>query len=83
MYKIGDQRILLKEIFSIERPVFDADKNIMYVNIYSKSGAKVRAEFFPLKTDDCSTIGAPCKIFRDRSIKEIELLIKEVEKLQA
>lgn len=81
MYKIGDQAILIKEIFSIGNMLY-WDGCTIRIEIYSKNGAKVRVEFKALDCDNCKFDGGTPKSFIERTIKEVDLLIQEVEKNQ-
>lgn len=80
MYKIGNQFILLNQVFAISDMVF-FDGCTIYVYIHSNNGVKVEVKFKAIPEDNCSVHGPTRETFIQRTRKEIDLLISEVENI--
>jgi hypothetical protein len=80
MYKIGNQFILLHEVFAISDMSY-YDGCTINIYIHSNNGAKVEVKFKAIKSDNCSVGGGVPESFIERTKKEIDLFISEVEKI--
>lgn len=78
MYKIGNQKIVLKEVFAVSETKI-SDGCTMQVDIHSIGGAKVTAVFKSLESDNCRADGYCSPDFRKRTNDEVDLLIIELE----
>lgn len=81
MYKIGNQFIILKEVFAVSEPVI-RDGCTMYAYIYSTGGAKVEVLFKSLESDNCKADGYCAQTFIDRTnnlVYQLEKLITQIE----
>jgi hypothetical protein len=80
MYKIGNQFISLKDVFSISEISFwDGCTSLVYIK--SKQGAETKVTFKAIKEDNCTIMGGVPQGFIDRTKKEIELLLSELQKV--
>lgn len=80
MYKIGNQIILLREVFAVSDLSY-YDGCTIFVYIHSLNGAKVEVKFKAIKDDNCSVGGTVPETFIERTKKEVDQLISEVEKI--
>lgn len=80
MYKIGNQKIILKEVFSVSEPVI-CDGCTMEATIHSTGGAKVIAVFKSLESDNCRADGYCAVSFIKRTNDEVDILVMELELL--
>lgn len=81
MYKIGNQYILLRDVFAISDMLY-FDGCTIHIYVHSKNGAKVEVKFKSRKEDNCNTDGPTRESFIERTRNEIDLLISEVEKIK-
>lgn len=81
MYKIGDQYISLRDIFSISDLSFYSG-SVIYVQICSKQGAKTRVEFRARNEDEARMDGPVPDSFKRWVNSEIQLLLTELTKQQ-
>jgi hypothetical protein len=80
MHKIGDQFVLLTEIFSIGGFLY-FDGCTIYVYICSKHGALLKVIFKAISSDNCSANSATPQSLIDRTKTEIQVLISAIEQL--
>lgn len=80
MYKIGNYKIVLKEVFAVSEAKI-RDGCTMEVDIHSIGGAKVTAIFKSLESDNCRVDGYCAVSFIKRTNDEVDLLVIELELL--
>lgn len=80
MYKIGNQYILLRDVFAISDMLY-FDGCTIHIYVHSINGAKIEVKFKAIREDNCSTNGSVRESFIERTRNEIDLLISEVEKI--
>lgn len=81
MYKIGNQIISLKKVFSVGEIIyFDGCTILLY--IHSAEGAKVEVKFKAKHADNCSISGPVPDSFINRTNEEIDQLINLITQIE-